>query len=243
MEYYLRELRNIGDIISELKSKVIKSYFTGNKNEQLSLSMREDYCFTPVYQQYYKILSGVVDISDMLGIEYLWEHKEILKHHMILLVTPSHVKFKSKIENSLDLVTRIFDKERDQILEKLKLLSEEEIDRLNEAVNCYIETCNYSAIIMAVSSIECRLLKIMQVAKPDPKLDRLTLGDLIREYMDNKDQYKRIIPRKHEPLLDLCNQYRVFSVHPKKEQITRPIATSIVNMTFAFLLDEDLKTN
>jgi len=58
--------------------------------------------------------------------------------------------------------------------------------------------------------------------------------------LDDKQKYGSVIPKKHEPLLDHCNTYRIFSVHPKKEEINKPIASSILNMTFLFLLDKKL---
>jgi len=69
----------------------------------------------------------------------------------------------------------------------------------------------------------------------------LTLGQLINEYLDNKEKYGKIIPKKYEPLLEYCNTYRIFSVHPKKEKINKSVATSILHMTFQFLLDKELQ--
>ena len=93
---------------------------------------------------------------------------------------------------------------------------------------------------MSVSAIEFRLLSLMTYGNPEAKLEQLTLGQLIREYLDNKKKYSNVIPKKHEPLLNHCNVYRIFSVHPKREEINKPIANSILNMTFMFLLDKDL---
>ena len=115
-----------------------------------------------------------------------------------------------------------------------------EIDRLNEAIHCFLEGCYYSSVAMSVSAIEFRLFSLMMSICPDPKLKELTLGQLIREYLDDKQKYGSVIPKKHEPLLEHCNTYRIFSVHPKKEEINKPIASSILNMTFLFLLDKKL---
>jgi len=93
---------------------------------------------------------------------------------------------------------------------------------------------------MSVSAIEFRLLSLMTSTCQDARLERMTLGQLINEYLNNKDKYRRIIPEKHEPLLEHCNTYRIFSVHPKKERINKSVATSILHMTFQFLLDKDL---
>jgi len=87
--------------------------------------------------------------------------------------------------------------------------------------------------------MELALLSMTSVSS-DPKLAKITLGRLINEYLDNNDEYRKIIPKKYEPLLEYCNTYCVFSVHPKKEKISKSVATSIIHMTFQFLLDKEL---
>jgi len=44
-----------------------------------------------------------------------------------------------------------------------------------------------------------------------------------------------------EPLLQLCNTYRTFSVHPKKLKIKPTLAGSILNLSIEFLTDQDTK--
>ena len=81
----------------------------------------------------------------------------------------------------------------------------------------------------------------MSIANPDaiPKLEDMTLGQLITEYIQNKEAYKYIVPKKHKALLELCNTYRIFSVHPKKEDISPGIASSILNLSLVFLTDDN----
>ncbi len=129
------------------------------------------------------------------------------------------------------------------LYEDFDLLTDEERKRLNEAFNCYIEELNYSSIIMSVSSIESRLYTLMYSKSLDEKLKDLTLGQLIKEYSDHKSTYHNVIPKKHQPLLEYCNTYRVFSVHPKEEKITRSNATVILCMTCSFLFDKNMKPN
>jgi hypothetical protein len=69
----------------------------------------------------------------------------------------------------------------------------------------------------------------------------MTLGGLITEYLENENSYNRIIPQKHLQLLHYCNTYRVLSVHPKKEKITKSNATAVLSMTCSFLFDENMK--
>jgi len=143
----------------------------------------------------------------------------------------------------VDYIKDVFINAKDEIDKKISLLDPAEKERFNEAIHCFLEGCYYSTVAMSVSAIEFRLLNLMKSVNPDPQLEELTLGQLIREYLDNKGKYKNIMPKKHESLLTLCNTYRVFSVHPKKEEIGKRIATSVLNLTFDFLLDEKLIGN
>ena len=123
------------------------------------------------------------------------------------------------------------------------LLDKDEKDRLNEGLNCYIQELNYSAIVMSVSAVEARLYSLMKTKQPNRKFERIPLGALITEYVEHKEDYENVIPKKHEPLLKYCNDYRIFSVHPKKEKITRSNATAILCMTCSFLFDRNIKPN
>ncbi len=48
----------------------------------------------------------------------------------------------------------------------------------------------------------------------EAKVDKMTLGELISEYLKNEANYGCVIPKKHLPLLNYCNTYRVLSAHP-----------------------------
>lgn len=227
---------------NQFRSSIIDVCFRDDRtNKLLSTPSNFLYCWTPRYQEQWQILQGIIEMCDMLGIQHLEERKPHLMERIMFLNTPDSIPNRSYFETYIDYIRQIFKEVEKEVIEKLHLLNKEEATRLNEALNCYIEGCNYAAVAMSVSVIEFRLLSLMTSKCPDPKLEELTLGQLIREYLDNKKKYGNIIPKKHEPLLEHCNTYRIFSVHHKKEKITRPIATSIINMTFTFLLDEKLK--
>ena len=242
MEYYFWRLKSIVNFCKEFKNVVLDLVFTDSKtNKALPKAYEYRYCWTPRYQEYWVVVRDIVDMCDMLGIEHLEANKRIMMYRVMLLGAPESIQERNLFETHIDFIKEVFEYVEEKIKEKLQLLEEGEMHRLNEALNCYIQGCNYAAVAMSVSAIEFRLLSLMQSVKPNPQLEKLTLGQLIDEYLQNKKAYKKIIPKKHEPLLNLCNTYRIFSVHPKREKITRPIATSIINMTFTFLLDEKLK--
>ena len=112
---------------------------------------------------------------------------------------------------------------------------------MNEAIHNYFEGCTYSCIAMAVSAVESRLLKLMSIVNPEVanELGNKPFGSLISEYTDNKKVYKLIVPKRHESLLELCNEYRILSVHPKRKVIRKTILNSIFNLSLEFLTDAE----
>ena len=187
-------------------------------------------------------MKGVVRTIELFGIDAL-EHKvHALTTIINKLEDRNVVKAEKRFYLWMDKLLEFFSNEsvKKQIEDRLSILDSEERRRLNEAIHCFLEDCNYSSVAMSVSAIEFRLLSLMKSVQPDQKLENMTLGQLINEYLSNKDKYGRVIPKKYEPLLEHCNTYRIFSVHPKKEKISKSIATSIIHMTFQFLLDKKL---
>jgi hypothetical protein len=243
MKRYLSILDSITETCEEFKLDTISSAFTDHSTKALLKKPNvEYYCFTPRFQGRLELIHELVEISDLFGISGLETNKKGLIQRVNYLTNPWAISEKYQFEMHIDYITKVFSGVQADVKKMLSVLKEEEKERLEEALNCYLQDCHYSTIVMSVSAIEFRLLDLMQSIKPDPKLEKYTLGGLITEYLDNKPEYKNVIPEKHEPLLELCNTYRIFSVHPKKERITRQITTSIINMAFAFLLDEELVT-
>jgi hypothetical protein len=78
-----------------------------------------------------------------------------------------------------------------------------------------------------------------KVNPSDTKLDELTLGQLVHKCL-NEEQYRSHLPKKYHPLIQLCNEYRVFSVHAKSESINKRIAGSILDLSMEFLFDSTL---
>lgn len=235
---YLQELKEIEKFCETFKGNVINIYFQhGEKDEP----WKAWYCYHPWYESHWEVLMGISKTCDMFGILSLDEDRDDLVECVTRIHSPNDLRTKELFETNLGIIQAIFAKAQGEIERMFLLLDEEEVYRLDEALNCYIQGCNYSAVAMSVSGIEFRLLSLMKSKRPNRDLEKRTLGELIGIYLAKKEEYGNVIPKKHEPLLELCNTYRIFSVHPKKEKITRSIATSIINMTFMFLLDKDLK--
>jgi len=240
MEGYIETLLNMEERCRFFKENMLRLFYTNPQMVQYIKTMR--ICYEPAYQDLLRPLKGVSEVIEVFGIEMLEKNKKALQSVLRLLEDPNLMWKQELFQEKINSVIEVFSKKRvkKEIQNRLLLLNREEISRLNEAIHCFLEDCNYSAVAMSVSAIEFRLLSLMTSTCQNARLERMTLGQLINEYLNNKDKYRRIIPEKHEPLLEHCNTYRIFSVHPKKERINKSVATSILHMTFQFLLDKDL---
>ncbi|NYT01076.1 MAG: hypothetical protein GKB99_05080 [Methanocellales archaeon] len=239
MEYritYIDSLKHIGELCDKLKEDTVRNYYL----EQDSTS-NPDFCHYPHYRQRFDLIKRISEICDLFGVKNLEENKNKLMGCIRRLNDTRYLAKRKEFEDNINSVKNIFQDSEKEINEKLSFLSRIETKRLDEAIHCYFEGCNNSTVAMAISAIESRLLYLMKSAQPkEKKLDEMTLGTSISEYLDNKDKYSNVIPKRHEPLLELSNTYEIFSVHPKKETVARITTTTVLSSTLEFLLDSEL---
>jgi hypothetical protein len=131
------------------------------------------------------------------------------------------------------------------VQEAINGLTCEECVRLDEALVCYSNDCMYATVIMAISAIELRLhrlIKNLDNQRYEKHFEIATLGQIVSQLSENDDfaDIKVLIPKKHIPLIQLLNQYRIFAVHPKNEKISPIIVDSMISLSFAFICDPDV---
>lgn len=241
MEHYIEILSQIDTFCSDFKKDVTSKLEIDSRK---FLWMRWGVINFPLYQRYLRTIKGLIQVIEVFGIKHLEMNKNLLLTYVNNLEDVFIIQQRHGFEEEIDRIIEFFSNKdtMKMIRDRLSVLKQEEIERLNEAIHCFLQDCNYSSVIMSVSSIESRLLSLMSSINPDFKsrLEEMTLGALINEYLNNKGKYNNVIPKKHDALLNYCNIYRIFSVHPKKEIINKSVATSILYMAFQFLLDEKL---
>ncbi|MDD2777338.1 MAG: hypothetical protein PHI16_00395 [Methanocellales archaeon] len=219
-----------------MKEDTVRNYYNNDYYKT-----HPGFCYYPHYRKRFDLLKGITEICDMFGVKHLEENKNALRGHIQRLNDPAHLSERSKFEENISFVKNIFQVSEKEIIERLSVLSPTETKRLDESLHCYLEGCNNSTVAMAVCAIEYRLLALMKSTQSKgTQIDDMTLGQLMKEYLDNKEKYGNIIPKRHEPLLELCNTHSIFSVHPKKETITRPVTITVLSSTLDFLLDPEL---
>ncbi len=238
MDLILENAHGLLKMIRDFRADVLTAFFEGTPEKMLDY----DFNYTPIYCSKFSRISNVVNVSQIFGIEVIDLNRKQLDK--VLWLLQNEVEDFESFNSSLTFIENVFKDASYELRHKINLLHFKEMERLNEALNCYINGLNYSTIILSVSAIEARLYLLMKSKCPLEKLDKLdklTLGQLVGEYTNNAEQYGMVIPKKHLSLLNYCNNYRVFSVHPKEEKITGANATAILCMTSSFLFDEQTK--
>lgn len=237
---YFSNFEQAEELCDKFKEYVFDFFFEkGQKKE----SILPNFVWTLPYVEKYEPIKACVELCRILRLSSLNDYGPTFFKRASDLQNPRATKTFQMFELYLNVVRAGFKIARTEVSAFCSSFDEEEKERMNEAIHNHFEGCNYSCVAMSVSAAESRLLKLMCLVNPDSKqeLEKKTLGQLIFEYVNSKDEYKNIVPEKHEPLLQLCNTYRTFSVHPKKQKITGMIASSILNLAIEFLVDQDTK--
>jgi hypothetical protein len=237
---YLSNIKNVPELCDRLESDVLKFFFKdGGKNE----SDIDNYPWTSLYRSAFAPIWACVQLCELLKLEVLRSHQREILLSANALQIPRDIPKLEDFRVHLYYIKSAFLLAGEEILNLCSAFDDEEKMRINEAIHDYFEDCTYSCVAMSVSAVESRLLKLMCLVSPDSKqkLEKKTLGQLVNEYLKNKSKYKTVVPNKHDHLLQLCNTYRIFSVHPKKQKIKLTVASSILTLAIDFLTDQDTK--
>jgi len=237
---YLSNIKNVPGLCDKLESDVLKFFFKdGKKNE----SDTDNYPWTSLYRSAFAPIWACVQLCELLKLEVLRRHQREILLSANSLQIPRDIPKLKDFRVHLYFIRSAFLLAEEEILNLCSAFDDEEKMRINEAIHDYFEDCTYSCVAMSVSAVESRLVKLMCIVSPDSKqtLEKKTLGQLVTEYLRNKNKYKTVVPAKHDHLLQLCNTYRIYSVHPKHERIKPTVAGSILTLAIEFLTDEDTK--
>lgn len=194
-------------------------------------------------------LKDFIDRVDYLDV-YL-PQLELLKKQYSVLGTFAYntdVKiFKSNLDSIFEAIDKMY---KYEVKKKVDKLTCQECIRLDEAITDFRNNCFLSTVILAVSAIEARLHYLIRSKNKRlyaQYFENRALGTLISLFDENKftdkkfKKLKLILPEEHGPLMEVFNTYRIYCAHPKEKTISQKIAQSVLNLTFAFLLDERLR--
>ena len=248
---YLAVLANMSTYCREFKDWVGKSFFTRKTQYGYEKSdtpaetwaYAGHYCYDPEYQQRLETIKRCIQICHVFGIAALNALQPKLVDRAHRLGLPEAIRTRKDFEENIDFIAGTFSREGFSIAGMISQFHAMESERLVEAVHCLSEGCRYSAIAMAATAIEFRLVDFMDQINPGNKeaLQRKPLGTLIDECLDRDSAYSKKLPKRHRALLELCNQFRIFSVHPKTEILGQNEAMSAINLAFSFILDPRIR--
>jgi len=131
-------------------------------------------------------------------------------------------------------------------LSRLSYLDTYERKRIDESFHSLKEKCYWSSVLNSSVAIEHRLLKLLSkenesfLRSKKKNLD-FTLGALVSLYTENKSSFNNCIPKLHDGLMKLVNDYRIISAHSKKRDITKSNTEAVFNLVIAFLIDPDCR--
>ena len=237
---YISSLESAMGLCKDFEKRALDIYFEGGSKEKSNI---DNFVWTPIYQELFQPIKRCVQLCQILGLNPRLLTESLFFNIASDLEIPRSTNDLTTFKRNVSVITSGFKMLHNEASAICSAFDEEEKERINEAIHNHLEGCNYSCVAMSVSAVESRLLKLMCIVSPDSEgdLEKKTLGQLIVEYIDNKSKYKNVVPGKHEHLLGLCNTYRTFSVHPKKQRITGRLAGSIFNLAIEFLTDPDTK--
>jgi len=196
------------------------------------------------YRQLVKLIDDLRQVYELLGV-LSPEEKEELIMKLSKLKSPyreekpkalSFDDFHECIDRCISILSNAADK-LSAILEKSIVRDPIERSRFIEGLNCFLRRDFLASIVMIASALERRLFLLMRMIKPDriKKLladKKLTFGALIKEYLDNKEEYKvkgkYVVPEEYEYTLWDINKWRALSAHPEKEIIGEADAKRII---------------
>lgn len=236
---YISSLENGPSLCDTFEQSIQTIFFNKGQAEK---SSDPDFVSSRVYRSYFEPIKACVELCQILKLQFQNFEYEFY-NSASSLEKPENTRNLKKLGLNLRAVRLGFKIVGKEVSAFCSAFDEEEKERVNEAIHTFREGCNYSCVAMSVCAVESRLIKLMSLVSPqsEQELEKKTLGQLIFEYDTNKEKYKNVVPKKHEPLLDLCNVYRTFSVHPKKQKIKPTLASSILTLTIEFLTDQDTK--
>jgi len=261
LQLLLTDKIDFGDYIGNLNRDKITNLMSLFFKDVHELVKRKQHHIAYMYKFYIDYIERLIRLCEFAGIEdeetvknakyYLSQlEKPIRERKAKVLKEKDFFDYFKKLEENLIRLTITILETIEKRIGKLSISSLDwiccdwiEIVRLNEAIHCYFEKKFYASVVMLACVVERRLFYLMSQVRSDKReyLEDLTLGQLIREYLNNKDDYKRIIPKRHEKLLELINDYRILSAHPKDEELKEALVRSLLTMVFDFLIDTRAK--
>ncbi len=196
---YFTQLQDMPTYCARFKDWTVRAFFTV-KNQYGQPEKRDmptaeawmyngHFCYHPDYQRYLEAIKRCIQVCHVFGIAKLTAMQPDMLEHAYALGHPELVKTRKEFEVKVDAIAAAFASEGFPIAGMISQFHSQESERMLEAVHSLFEGYRFSTVAMAVSAIEFRLLDFMKQLTPEAELDKLTLGQLMGECLDEKKPY------------------------------------------------------
>jgi hypothetical protein len=236
-----KENGGFGKVFENLKNEFEKRLPTMDVDEHFYFHLFQEHNPFSQYVFFY------VDFLELLGApdHVVWE----MRSAAFLTTYPNINKDVESFQKNYAMLKHASEEADEFTKKRLKKMSRLECLRLNEAMNC-LDSSNLATVVMAVSAVEARLHALIKLKSPriyKAEFEKATLGGLIalfrghHQYRNKKyNKLKLILPDRHKPLMEMLNVYRIFSAHPKDEDVSDQAARAILMLSCMLLTDTEL---
>lgn len=212
------------------------------KLEALEASNEFDVDVFVAFHGQYMQLSAVVALMSKIHDKFQRSVRRVkqLEHGSLFFGLPS----KEELQRILSELKEDFRRYNEPLVSALSNFSPEEVKRMDEAFYTLRERCFWSAIVNSAAAFESRLLALLRrrnlkfLRTLNKDLD-FGLGELSNTYLQNLDQFSRLLPPGYEDLIKQIDSYRRLFAHPEQVSVDERNADIVFTQTLRFLCDSE----
>jgi hypothetical protein len=213
-----------------------------SKLETLEASNEFDVDVFVAFDGQYKQLSAVAALLSKIHDKFQRSVRRVkqLEHGSLFFGLPS----KEELLKILSELKEDFRRYKEPVLAALSNFSPEEVKRMDEAFYTLRERCYWSTMVNSAAAFESRLLallrrrnlKFLRTLNKDLEFG---LGELSNTYLQNLDQFTRLLPPGYDDLLNQIDSYRLLFSHPDQFSVDERNAEILFTQTLRFLCDPE----
>lgn len=241
---YIDQFKNFDEHLDELEGEIEEIGVFDQKAEKPIPKFN----FWPRIRHYTLMIETLPLFGELFNLDPINRNLSALRKSLACLTNDNIGRSEDDVVGSIEeLRNRLWPMIKEEVQDKASRINADEERRLDEALHNYKSGCYFSTVAMSVTAIESRMRCGMKEEGGEEipieygrEFDELTLGQLIDEYRENKEEYNFFVPARFNNIFDLVNDYRIFSVHPKDVIVQKGDARSVLTNSFNLLIHEEM---
>jgi|GEM_PF-3908643 len=233
--------------ISELKNYLV--FLKEGMYDEHGQLLHPNILNSPIFDQFVEEIVSIKIKLDFIGVEQGfidWIDRIFLPS----IKNIDGIQTVERLNHSMDLFYQAIEPIIMKTENTFANFNKKELHRIEEGITCFENGCYTAAVVMAVSSVEARLHRMLKEADEkiymDNRFEDKTLGELIKlfekkEYTGEKyakmKQKIETLPQIYTTFNPLINQTRIMSAHPKG-MMDKTLARSVISLCCNFLINQ-----